>query len=133
VTGKPTAYPPSAHTHSWGDVTDKPAAFPPSGHAGSHASGGSDPVTPASIGAVASGDVRLRDTGWRDVSGYLASGVTVSTNLGHAHIRRIGSTVMFRFKVDVTAVGVSSLVQNIPDEFRTGVYELLPPPATASS
>lgn len=34
----------------------------PAGHAGSHASAGSDPITPASIGAVASNDSRLTNS-----------------------------------------------------------------------
>ena len=35
VTGKPSTFTPSAHTHLWADLTDKPAAFPPDVH--SHA------------------------------------------------------------------------------------------------
>lgn len=35
---------------------------PPASHASSHASGGFDPITPASIGAVASSDSRLSDS-----------------------------------------------------------------------
>jgi hypothetical protein len=36
---------------SYNDLVDKPTAMTPAAHASTHASGGSDPVTPASIGA----------------------------------------------------------------------------------
>lgn len=43
----------TADSVPWAGVTGKPATFPPAGHASTqHASGGSDPVTPAMIGAV---------------------------------------------------------------------------------
>lgn len=32
VTGKPTTFTPSAHTHLWADITDKPTLFAPSAH-----------------------------------------------------------------------------------------------------
>lgn len=32
VTGKPSTYAPSGHTHPWTQVTDKPATYAPSGH-----------------------------------------------------------------------------------------------------
>ena len=41
----------SGGVSSWNDLTDKPTSFSPSSHAASHGSGGSDPITPASIGA----------------------------------------------------------------------------------
>lgn len=37
---------------TWDAVTGKPSSFTPTGHAGSHAAGGSDPLTPEAIGAV---------------------------------------------------------------------------------
>lgn len=39
---------------SWNDLLDKPSSFPPSPHKSSHVTGGSDPLTPADIGAEAS-------------------------------------------------------------------------------
>lgn len=32
VTGKPSTFPPAAHSHSWDSVTGKPSSFPPAGH-----------------------------------------------------------------------------------------------------
>lgn len=43
----------AASAVDWSAVTGKPETYPPSLHAATHASGGSDPITPASIGAAA--------------------------------------------------------------------------------
>lgn len=43
----------AASAVDWSAVTGKPSTFSPSLHAATHASGGSDPITPASIGAAA--------------------------------------------------------------------------------
>ena len=37
---------------NWNDIAGKPTSFTPSAHASTHASGGSDPITPAQIGAT---------------------------------------------------------------------------------
>lgn len=42
-------------TVAWGSITGKPSTFAPSAHASSHASGGTDPVTPGAIGALVAG------------------------------------------------------------------------------
>lgn len=42
----------AASAVDWSAVTGKPSTFSPSLHAATHASGGSDPITPASIGAA---------------------------------------------------------------------------------
>jgi hypothetical protein len=81
VTDKPTTFPPEAHTHQASEITDftaaveavsppadwdtlanKPSTFPPDTHASAHATAGSDPLTPADIGAVADTDARLSDS-----------------------------------------------------------------------
>ncbi|MBO3280968.1 hypothetical protein [Intestinimonas butyriciproducens] len=46
-------YAAAAHSHAWSAITGKPPSFTPSAHASTHGSGGSDPVTPAAIGAAA--------------------------------------------------------------------------------
>ena len=51
IQGKPSTFSPSSHSHPWSEVTEKPSSYTPSSHNNSHASGGSDPITPASIGA----------------------------------------------------------------------------------
>lgn len=33
ISGKPTTFPPSTHSHAWGDITGKPTTFAPSTHA----------------------------------------------------------------------------------------------------
>lgn len=81
IAGKPSTFPPSAHTHvaadvsdfaaavasvsppvDWNSLTGKPSTFAPSAHKTSHATGGSDALTPADIGAVATNDARLSDS-----------------------------------------------------------------------
>jgi hypothetical protein len=32
ITGKPTSFPPAAHTHNWTSITDKPTSFTPAAH-----------------------------------------------------------------------------------------------------
>ena len=44
----------------WEAIQGKPSAFPPFPHASTHASGGTDPVTPSSIGAASSAEVQLQ-------------------------------------------------------------------------
>lgn len=54
-------HPTTGHRHSgtgtdapnipWGNVSDKPSTFPPAPHKATHATGGTDPLTPADIGA----------------------------------------------------------------------------------
>lgn len=51
IQGPPGAEGP-AGTTAWSGITDKPATFSPAAHKTSHATGGSDPLTPADIGAA---------------------------------------------------------------------------------
>lgn len=37
VAGKPTVFPPDAHSHAWSSITDKPTEFPPATHSHSFA------------------------------------------------------------------------------------------------
>lgn len=55
---------------NWNDIAGKPTSFTPSTHASTHASGGSDPITPAMIGAVA----KTGDT--------MTGPLTISSNAG---------------------------------------------------
>ena len=45
VTGKPTTFPPSAHTHAYADITSKPSTFTPSAHTHAYADITSKPST----------------------------------------------------------------------------------------
>ena len=45
ITGVPSTFPPSSHTHLWADITDKPATFAPAAHSHDYASITSKPAT----------------------------------------------------------------------------------------
>lgn len=57
-----TTQPPVPSAPAWENITGKPTEFSPSAHASSHATGGSDPLTPSAIGAATSAQGALADT-----------------------------------------------------------------------
>lgn len=73
----------ASHKHKKADISDFPSSMTPTGHAGSHSSGGSDPITPANIGAAASGHTHTAaSVGALPSSGGTVSGdVTITGNL----------------------------------------------------
>ena len=93
LTGRPSTFPPSSHTHDslyvsltgnyvnpnwitsieWGKLTGVPASFTPAAHAPSHASAGSDPIT------IAQSQVTDLTTALGAKAGYPGAGVPKST------------------------------------------------------
>ena len=56
ITGGATGSSGTADSVSWANITGKPSSYIPSAHASTHATGGSDPIIPADIGAVSQTD-----------------------------------------------------------------------------
>ena len=56
ITGGATGSGGTADSVSWANITGKPSSYIPSAHASTHATGGSDPIIPADIGAVSQTD-----------------------------------------------------------------------------
>lgn len=67
--------------------------------------------------------VTVGDTGWRDVSSLLNAGLTPSSILGVAQIRRINNVVYARWKLDVAASGITVIIQGVPAGFRAAGYD----------
>lgn len=98
IDGKPATFPPSAHTHAGSDITSKvssasaadtvpwtgvsgkPSSFPPSAHKSTHASGGSDPLTPGDIGAATKAEfsATLSASNWSGSAAPYTQSVAVS-------------------------------------------------------
>ena len=87
ITGKPTTFPPSSHTHAWSEITGKPSSFTPASHthAWSEITG-----KPSIIGTFAttptSGQVVVTDgtTGGIKSSGYtIAKSVPADANFSN--------------------------------------------------
>lgn len=82
---------------SWDDLTGKPAAFTPSAHKASHATGGADALSPADIGAAA--------TGHTHAASDIVSGTIVAARLG---IGTANATTFLRGDGAWAAAGSSS-------------------------
>lgn len=56
ITGGATGSSGTADSVSWANITGKPSSYTPSAHASTHVTDGSDPISPADIGAVSQTD-----------------------------------------------------------------------------
>jgi hypothetical protein len=65
----------------------------------------------AAVGQLAIGGVEMGDTGWRDVSSLLRTGLAKMTGSspGVARMRRLGNVIHFNFHLNVTAGSITSL------------------------
>lgn len=72
VQDKPSSFPPSTHTHPKSEISDFPTSMPPSSHKSTHASGGSDALSPADIGAATAAQGETADTAASDLAAHLA-------------------------------------------------------------
>ena len=83
ITGKPSTFPPSAHTHAYADITSKPSTFPPSAHnqAASTISGLGALATRNSVGQS---QIDADSVGSSEVKNSEASGIRTAIGLGTA-------------------------------------------------
>lgn len=87
------------HTHSYNSILEKPSSFVPSAHKNTHMSGGSDAITPTSIGAAttpAQVTVTLPVSGWTQVSGcwqqtVAVGGLLATDNQATVRIEPVGN------------------------------------------
>ena len=112
------ARPPTAHTHPITDVGGLQAALPR--------------IDSTAGTRVFAGDVMLYgETGWRDLTPYLAAGVTPSSNIPDARFRRVDDMVEFAMKVDLADDFTGAAICTFPAGFRAPSYRYLPGAYTA--
>jgi len=97
----------------WADIINKPSQFPPEAHASQHAAGGSDPITPADIEAVA--QAADYDSGWITVSANTT--YTFNHNLG-----KLPSNFIFLFRENdtYTMYGIIDFIVSSTGQFGAG-------------
>lgn len=100
-------------TPTWSDLPGKPTSFPPAAH--THTLTDVDGLT-ARLAALE------YDSGWRDVSGLINPVYRQANPNATAHIIRVGKSVTFNFYqgLDATYSGLLGELLMLPDGFRTG-------------
>ena len=83
ITGKPSTFPPSVHSHSWDSITSKPSTFPPSAHnqAASTITGLGALATRNSVGQS---QIDADSVGSSEVKNSDAAGIRTAIGLGTA-------------------------------------------------
>ena len=104
---------PTAHTHPITDVTGLQDALP-------------RVDTTAGTRVFAGGVMIHGDTGWRDLTPYLAAGVTPSSSFPDARFRRVDDMVEFAMKVDLADDYTGNVICTFPAGFRAPSYRYLP-------
>lgn len=101
ITGKPSSFPPSSHSHSWGSITGKPSSFTPSGHThnSSDITGLALPINTIAAGAFTS-SVWNRQVTSSYRTAYITNAGNEPTELGHTASSE-------RYKQDITPFEVT--------------------------
>ncbi|UCD07957.1 MAG: hypothetical protein JSW41_03030, partial [Candidatus Aenigmatarchaeota archaeon] len=106
LTGKPSTFPPSSHTHSrsditnfwaesfWANIPDKPSTFPPSAHKSSHEVGGGDLINHDNL----TGFVGNEHIDWTNASQQLLTSGGVQTRIFMAYGTAAAGSPLYRLK-----------------------------------